>query len=326
MLELEDIHWADPSTRAFLLYLVANARAARLLIVATFRAEETGRDHPVTPLIIDLASRPRATKIDLRPFDVDELKSQLVAILGQPPTKRLLAAIQGRSEGNALFAEELVASSDPAGELPSSIGAALLKRTGGLSLAAQSVLRVASVAGRSAHYDVLRSSTALDTDQLDAALREAVDANILEPAHATERYRFRHALLQEAIYQDTLPGERRRLHAAVAEAMERIDAGAGQPEPAYELAHHWYEAKDHERAFTASLLAGDTAVRQAAYPEALYHLERVLGLWDVAPLGRAMHRRAEVLERATRCAWLAGESEKTVTYARKALDELECGR
>jgi DNA-binding CsgD family transcriptional regulator len=323
VLEVEDIHWADPSTRAFLQYLIANSRDARLLIVATFRAEDAGRMHPVTSVLHQAGRRSGAARIDLLPFDPDELREQLHGILGEPPSAALLAAIHSRSEGNALFAEELMASGDPAVQLPSSIGAALLSRTAGLSPSAHVLLRAASVAGRTTSYDVLRSATTLPDAQLDAALREVVDANILEPEHADERYRFRHALLQEAIYQDTLPGERRRLHGAVAEAMERDrQDGSDHPERPSQLAYHWFEAKDDERALKASLAAGDTAVRQAAYVEALHDYERVVELWDKAPIARTNLRLADILERTSRSAMLAGEPQKTVRYARRALDEL----
>ena len=326
VLELEDIHWADPSTRAFLLYVVENARSSKLLIIATFRPEEAGRDHPLASLLRQLDRHPRATRIDLPPFDVHELQKQLMGILGEPLSPQLLSAIYARSEGNALFAEELVATGDPATDLPVSIGAALLSRAAGCSRAAQAALRVASVSGRTISYDVLRSATALSDDDLGDALREAVSLNILEPEHAGEGYRFRHALLQEAIYRDTLPGERRRIHSAVAEALE---GGAGtQPGDstlASQLAHHWFEAKDHDRALSASMAAGETAVRQAAYAEALNHYRRALDLWDKAPIARADLERVDVLERASRSAFLAGEPIESVTHAQRALDELVTG-
>ena len=133
MFELEDIHWADPSTRAFLQYLVANTTSAGLLVIATFRTEEAGRDHPIASVLRQLDRDPAVTRISLLLFDTAELREQLHGILGEPPTDRLLAAINARSEGNALFAEELVATGEPRPELPSSIGAALLSRTEGLS-------------------------------------------------------------------------------------------------------------------------------------------------------------------------------------------------
>jgi DNA-binding NarL/FixJ family response regulator len=323
VLELEDVHWADPSTRAFIIYLVANAPHAKLLIVATFRAEEAGREHPIASVLREL-DRHGATRVDVLPFDADEVREQLHGILGEVPTGKLVAAIHRRSEGNALFAEELLASGDPSGELPTSIGAALLSRTAGLSSTARVALRVASVAGRTVAYDVLRSSTQLADDLLDAALREVVGVNILEPMHQGEHYRFRHALLQEAMYQDTLPGERRRLHAAVASALDsNTEEPADNPRLSSELAYHWFEAKDHDRAFLASLAAADAAMRQAAYAEALHHYEQALSLWNRATSGRVGLRQVDILERTTRSAFLAGEPQKALEFAQRGLAELD---
>ena len=323
VLELEDIHWADPSTRAMLVYVAANATSGRLLIVATFRAEEAGVE-PVTSMLRQLGRHPRCTSLDLLPFDADELGEQLRGILGQALTSGLLAAVHARSEGNALFAEELIASGDPAANLPSSIGAALLSRTAGLSPEARLALRVACVAGRTASYDLLQSVTALPSDRLELALHEVARVSILEPEHDGEGYRFRHALLREALYRDTLPGERRRLHAAVAEALEAgVERRPDDPELASELAYHWFETKEFDRALRASIAAGDAAVRLPAYAEALHHYERVLALWDKAPLAHTDLRHVDVLERASRTANLAGEPEATVAHAARALEELD---
>ena len=77
--ELEDIHWADPSTRAFLQYLVANTTSAGLLVIATFRTEEAGRDHPIASVLRQLDRDPAVTRISLRPFDTAELENSSTA-------------------------------------------------------------------------------------------------------------------------------------------------------------------------------------------------------------------------------------------------------
>ncbi len=75
-------------------------------------------------------------------------------------------------------------------------------------------------------------------------------------------YAFRHALLQEAAYEDLLPGERQRLHRAFAEALAERGPGTGAIAAGHwaELAYHWYAARDDRRAFEASIRAGEAAV------------------------------------------------------------------
>jgi DNA-binding CsgD family transcriptional regulator/tetratricopeptide (TPR) repeat protein len=323
IVELEDIHWADRSSQAFLLYLVEVSRTANLLLIGTYRPEVAETDQAFATTLGQLLRRPRVVTMPLAPFDEDELRKQLTGILGAPPSTYLLSAIHARSEGNALFAEELAAAGDPRVHLPASIAAATATKVAGLSEDARAVLRIASVVGRAAGYDVLREASGLEDEPLARALRETVRARFLEPHHVGEQYRFRHELLQDAIYQETLPGERRRLHAIVARALSADpDRPPEDAAVAPRLARHWFEAGDFERAFLASLAAATAAERQSAYAEAATHLERALDLWDRAGDAPSGVSRADTLERAAWAAFLAGDFDRSAVLAGAALDEL----
>ena len=241
----------------------------------------------------------------------------------------MLDAINRRSEGNALFTEELVAALDSgtavaSGELPTSIAQALAARSAAMPRAAGEILRAASAAGRTVSFDVLRAVTALPDDEFADALRCVVRANILEPVHLGEGYRFRHALLQEAIYQETLPGERRRLHASVAKALEEAPNGViDQADLPALLAHHWYHANVLDRALSASVDAGDLAARRSAHGEALSHFKLASELWSRVPGAHARIRLSRLLQQATREAYLAGAADQAVDFGRRGLDELQ---
>ena len=252
VLELEDIHWADPSTPRLPPHTSwRTPAAARLLIVATFRAEETSRDHPISSVLLDPRGPSQATKLDLKPFDPDELEAQLVAILGQPPAKRLLAAIQARSEGNALFTEELMASRDPSRRTP------VLDRRG----AAQT--DIGPVAGSPARPSRRRRRW---------AIRPLRRSSVVDrPRHRPARRRTargcrrRTSLSPSTQASDSASATRccgRRSTgtpsranavdstASVAVALEACadSRRASDSELVSQLAYHWFEAKDHERA------------------------------------------------------------------------------
>ena len=146
-----------------------------------------------------------------------ELARQLEGILGVPPEPELLARIAARSEGNAFYAEELLAAGSLQGELPATLREVLLARLAVLSEPTQELLRVASAAGQRIASARLAAVTGLSDERLEELLREAVDNQILvvrdRPAGA--RLIFRHALVQEAVYGELLPEERTRLHAVV---------------------------------------------------------------------------------------------------------------
>jgi DNA-binding CsgD family transcriptional regulator len=323
VLEFEDIHWADQSSQAFLLYLVEVARDANLLLVGTYRPEAVESNRAIRTTLAQLLRRPRVATLPIMPFNEDELRQQLTGILGVAPSTALLSAIRERSEGNALFAEELAALRNPRIDLPASVGATTAARVESLSPNARATLRLASVVGRIATYDILRRVLSLTEDDLADALREAVQVRLLEPLHVDEAFRFRHALLQEAIYEETLPGERRRLHRLVAHALwDDPDSPPEDPDLAPRLARHWNEAQDGRRAFIASRAAAAAAQRQAAYAEAAAHYERLLELWDAAGQATTGSTRAGTLEQAARMAFLAGDLERCAGHCTAALSEL----
>jgi DNA-binding CsgD family transcriptional regulator len=158
----------------------------------------------------------------------------------------------------------------------------------------QEFLRVASAAGRRVDPALLAGALAMPEAALYDALRECVGRQVLipDPTAGAERYAFRHALLQEAVYDDLLPGERTRLHAAFARTLEA--RSAGDTSRAAELAYHWYAAHDLPRALEASVAAGDAAERRYAFPEALAQYERALELWEHVPDAEARTGRDRV--------------------------------
>jgi DNA-binding CsgD family transcriptional regulator/tetratricopeptide (TPR) repeat protein len=281
LLAIEDVHWADRSTRAFLTFLVRSLQAERLLVVITYRSDELHRRHPLRPLLADLERDPRTWRIDLEPLDRAELAEMLEGIRGSAVPAALVDRLWSRSEGNPLYTEELLAAgSDGRGPLPESLRDALMLRIDALPPAAQHVLRLVAVAARIDHETLVEAS-GLPRAELAEALRAAVSAHIVV-ADEEGRHAFRHALLAEVVEEDLLPGERVELHRALARALEhRLEEGAVVRPAA--VAHHWYAAGDAPAAFAASLRAADAAEHVHAYGEAADLLERALELWERLP-------------------------------------------
>jgi DNA-binding NarL/FixJ family response regulator len=191
--------------------------------------------------------------------------------------------IVARAEGNAYYAEELLAAfvdGDPAERrsLPAGLAALLLSRVEQLSDAAQRVLRAAAVAGRRADDELVRAASGLAADEYEAAVREAVTHQLLVP-DSTEGYVFRHALLREAVYGDLLPGERTRLHATMSTLLSE-EQRLAVPGTAAELAQHCLASHDIPGAFAASVRAGEEAERLGAPAEAHRHYDQALALWE----------------------------------------------
>ncbi|MFI6936279.1 AAA family ATPase [Streptomyces sp. NPDC050287] len=329
LLVLEDLHWADQSSRDLLRFLLSRgilqrsaggAPTHRLAVFASYRADDLHRRHPLRPLLAELVRLPSVERLELRPMPDAEV-ARLVRALGERPLPdTTVRRIVERAEGNAFYAEELLAATDTeAGGVPSGLADVLLIRFEQLSDTAQQVLRTAAVAGRRVEHDLLRDAVGLPEEELESALREAVGRQLLVPG-AQDTYTFRHALAREAVYADLLPGERARLHGAFA----RLLTGRGRrAESASERAHHYRESHDLAEALAASLEAADHARSLGAPAEELRHLETALDLWQAVepsrrPTGEGIERVTLTL-RASAAAAHAGQAHRAVSLTRAAL-------
>jgi DNA-binding CsgD family transcriptional regulator len=327
---MEDLHWADRSTRDLLAYLATTLRSGRVLMLCTFRSDELDRRHPLHGLLGELARNRRVHRLELERFTRVELAEQLAGLLGTDPPTRLVDDIYGRSEGNPFFAEELLlAGADPRA-LPPSLQQVLLARVVRLGDRTQQLLRVAAAAGPGVTQPLLAVVADLDDQQLLEGLREAVDQQLLLPDPADgDGYVFRHALVAEAVYRELLPGERVRLHTALAAALEAgLEAGDAPATRAARLAHHWLAAGDQPRALAASLRAAGAAEQVYAFAEAQLQLERVLALWGRAPDAeeRAGTDRVGLLSRCAEAAYAAGDPARAAQLVRQALPLVDQAR
>ena len=276
LLVLEDMHWADRSTQDFAVSVSRTMRRA-VCLVLTFRTDELTRRHPFRQSLVEIGRSVGARRLDLPPLDRDGIAGIVESCTGGADTA-LVGALLARSEGNPLYAEELLQAG--ADRLPGPLSDLLLARVDALSVPTRSLLRAASVNGSRLDHQLLGLVTAQDDDSLDACLREAIDANVLRAIG--EHLEFRHGLLREAVYDDLLPGERTRTHGLLAAALQkRIGETPGIADLG-RIAYHWYAAHDLPAAYSASVQAGLMAYNYGA-PEAIAHLDRALELFDQVP-------------------------------------------
>ena len=247
------------------------------MLLATYRSDELHRRHPGARV----PHRPRRRCRADRAGSLRRRRARAAPDrdLGEAPAPELAARLLARSEGNAFLAEELLAAGGS--ELPDTLREAMLGRVERVSEGAKLALRVAACAGASVPHRLLSATAGLPELELEDALREAVTHQVLVRS-GDDAYAFRHALLGEAVYADVLPGERARIHAAIARALEHAPdlASDGGAVAAAELAHHWKAAHELAEALAASVGAGRAAARIAEYPEAQRHFEYALDVWD----------------------------------------------
>jgi DNA-binding CsgD family transcriptional regulator/tetratricopeptide (TPR) repeat protein len=321
LLVLEDMHWSGRSTQDFAVALSRRGRG-RLLLVLTVRSDDLHRRHPARKTLGEISAVTGARRIDLGPLDRAGIADIVGAGSEEDPDPFLVDSVLARSEGNPLYAEELVDATPD--RVPEHLSDLFLARVDALADGPRRLLRIASVDGTRVDMSVLREVSGLDPDQVDAFVRELLDANILRPA--SESLAFRHGLLREAVYDDLLPDERTRLHAELAAILSaRID---GDPEPRLallsRLAFHSASAHDSAGAIVASERAGMAAWKVGA-AESVAHLERALSLWDGVPDAEALVGRTkiELVISLARAALDQGDGERWHALNRRAVEMLE---
>ncbi len=295
---VEDLHWADPTSVQLTERLLPLAERAAVLVAITARPE---RDHPSWH-VKEAAAREfphRTREIPLEPLTGDAQRGLLASLVtpGTLPTT-MEQHILARAEGNPFFLEETVRALIDAGalvrhgdrwrydhdvavEIPRTVEKVILARIDRLDAPCREVLTAASVLGRRFSRVLLEGTANGDAGSLEESLHKLQRLDLIRETRRWPQaeFRFKHALIQEAVYR-TMVGERRqRLHRRAAEWLESRSGGR-EHEVLGLLAHHWLAAKDDPRAITYLTQAGDKARQEYALDEAIGHYRDLLLLLE----------------------------------------------
>ena len=275
--------------------------------------------------LVDLRRADGVTLLPLGPLPPAALGDLASRRLGRDLDDDATTALFRRSEGNPLYAEEILAAETPG--IPASLGDLLTRHVRGLSAETRSLVRLAAVGSSIVDVDSLGDVADVEVERLEAGLREALDANVLVRQGA--RLAFRHALLRDAVYEDLLPTERVRLHERYARVLatrlgSRTSAAERWPLAA-DLAFHAAAAGDAATALRAHLDAGEAARRFGARADAAAHYESAMELWGHVP---AADRPAGIAEtdlpcRAADCLLMLFEPQRVRSLLRTALAMLD---
>ena len=291
VLVLEDLHWADPTSLRLTLELAELAAGRPLLVLATTRPD-------AGPEVAALAARRETRQLELRPLSADAATALASSLIGgQVAGPEVFATVLATADGNPLFLEERLSSLLETRTLVREQGAWRLRRTDGpevpqvlerlvrsrvdrLGPAAQEAIRAAAVLGAEFTAPLLAAVLDRQPAALAPVLDELSASDLVHPeqaAAAASRYRFRHALLQEAIYLGLLRAERRDLHARAAAALAAASSDR-LPEVAAVLGRHYAAAGNAEQAVHYLELAGDHATDAFANEEAIASFRAALAV------------------------------------------------
>ncbi len=306
----EDLHWAD-SESAALFERIADQHGPRLLI-GTYRPDEVSRRQPVAGLLAQLERRHAVVHVRLDRLTPAQTAALLAAATGAPAPVRAATALHHRTGGNPFFLEELLrllpgydleALVDQ--PLPWSLAEVLRRQVDDLDPVSHRIVEAAAVLGHRIPFDLLADVTGTGENELIAVLRDLVTRGVLVESGEDE-FVFRHALVHEAITDQMLGRQRRRLHEAALDVL----LGGGASDPAM-VAHHAHGAGRYADMVAAARRGAALYLSIGSAFQALQLAE--MGL-DEEP------DDPELLAAAARAAWLAGLLDDGVRHGRRWRD------
>jgi len=293
VLLLDDLHWADPASLDLLRAVARSLDDLPLLVLATYRADEVTRRHPLARLLPTLVREARAARLDLRPLDDAGLGALVAARYALPPpdAARLVAALGARAEGNPFYARELLRALEEAGVLtpaadgwqlgdlaavrvPPLLRQVIDARVDRLGEDARGQLAVAAVIGQAVPLALWATVSDVPEDDLIAVAERAIAAGLLTEPRGGAGLRFAHALIREALYEGLGGLRRPGWHRRTAEVL----ATGPRPDPEA-VAYHFRQARD-PRAAAWLVAAGEAAQRAYAWPTAVARYEAALALLE----------------------------------------------
>jgi predicted ATPase len=299
-------------------FLARNLIDERLVLVGTYRANEVGDNVLQRRRLAELSRVPAARRINLGGLERAEVTERVTALLGDAPSAAFVDQIVARGQGNPFFTEELVAAHMAGESIPTVLSDLITAEIADLDDRTREVVGAIAAVGRETNHDLLRAIVDLTNDELEKALRNAVDTSLIVVDAKTDAYRFRHPLLGEVAYAELLPPQRARLHRRIADAIQNEPpAVLARADRAGEVAFHLDRSGDTEAAFVALLAAADAA--QGYAPRAaLGHLERAFELWDTVGESSVGVDRSARLWQAAELASAAVGHLRAVELARAA--------
>jgi len=326
VLALEDLHWADPTTLDLLRGIAERGALAPILVLIAarpeFRPAWSMRSHHGT--------------ISLAPLDRQQVRTMVGELAARHALpKQIVEGVTERTGGVPLFVEEVTRLLLERGErgdiqaIPPTLQQSLTARLDRLG-PAREVAQIGAVIGRNFSYPLLRAIAGMDDEPLQMALERLAEADILlvQGLPPDADYRFKHALIQDAAYQNLLKSRRQVLHRRVAETLRDKFTAAAVAEPEL-LAHHFTQASMTEAAIEWWSKAGLRSVERSALVEAVAQLTRALDQIATLPGTPALRREQISLQTALITPLIhikghaAPESKAAIEQARLLLEQAE---
>jgi len=310
---LDDLQWCDLSSLQLLHYLARGIYRDSILLLGAYRDTDVDETHPLFPLLSDLKRSQQLQSIRLNRLSLDEVSGMIKEILIQDEIPREFCnLIFEKTRGNPYFVEEVMLSLKESGviypygpeyrfkqvseiEFPDTVKSTIQSRLTRLDNETKQVLTLASFIGNDFNIDALQKVTGLEEEKLLDLMEKMTDKKLLKcrVVRGTDTCSFTDILVRDVLFESVSPLKRKKFHAIVASALEAAYAGEIE-EHLGELAAHFLESGEKEKALNYFLKAGEKAQQVYANNEAVSYYQSALDL--LREKGGRAEERARILE------------------------------
>ncbi len=319
---VEDLQWTDGPSRDLVTYVSRVAGESRIVLVCTARVPDADPVETSEPLS-ELIRSPATEVIQLDRLNRKDTADLVRHISPELPNDALEPIIR-LSDGIPFYVEQCVASySESKRTVPATVQRLVLAETPALSQEARGVVEAAALAKVDLHDELLQAVTGLLPPQFDEAVSESVDRGILEVDEGHHCFRFRHALLREAVEDGLLPGRRRYWHRRWAESLSAVSAVLPDSARTIAAAYHLLDSDDVQKAFPATIRAAESAGKVGVLAQEIELWDQALALWESVdrPEELAGMSRDSLLSKAWWAGYLAGDCEGALRRVEAELAE-----
>jgi predicted ATPase/KaiC/GvpD/RAD55 family RecA-like ATPase len=333
---LDDLQWTDPSSLLLLHYLARGVQKTPLLLLGAYRSTGIDSKHPLTPVLTELNRERLPQSVSLKRMSLDDISEMIKQILEQDDTPpEFCKMVYEKTRGNPFFAEEVIKSLKEEDviyrdenkwkirevtriEFPETVKGVIKARIGRLDDEQQNVLTMASLVGNDFTFEALQGVTGSNEDKLRKIVDGLLKIGLLKhrDVRGEDVCSFADIIVRDVVNEEVGTYERKKLHGLVGTALEKVYAKKID-EHLGELASHFLEGGDKDKALEYFLNAGEKAQKVYAHNEAFSYFQHALGLLEEKEDN--LEQKTRITERLGDLKTRMGESDAGMEYLNRSL-------
>ena len=333
---LDDLQWTDQSSLLLMHYLARGVYNQTLLLLGAYRDTDIDDKHPLSPVLTELNRERLLQSAPIKRMALNDVSEMIKHILEQDDVpKEFPELIYEKTRGNPFFVEEMIKSLKEEEviyreedkwkikevssiEFPKTVKSVIKKRVSRLDDECQNVLTLASFVGKDFSFEALRGVTGIEESKLLEIMERILKAELVKEkvVRGQDLYCFGDIIVRDVIHEEVSHLRHKKLHGDVGRALEKVYSG-NVNEHFGELAYHFLEGGDKDKASDYFLKASEKAQKVYAHNEAFSYLQHALELLEEK--GADPEQKVRIVEKLGDLNLWAGEPDAGMEYYSKAL-------